>query len=147
MTFDPSARIRKVLEEIRDLITRSKGLDEGYDLTDAILDLTRSGGSLAMDGNEQNLYINDAPAALFTPLTLKVDLTSMASNDIVVLREYYRLKSGGSYIKEDEVSFSDAQTIPLKIVWLRSNLYGVKMTIQQTAGTNRTFDWETYYAG
>lgn len=120
-------------------------LKASYGLLDAILDLTRTGDTLTADGTEQNMYISDAPSGLFKPLKIHVDLTNMAASDTVTLKVYYRIKSAGSYILQSSTTYNNAQTIPLITIDLDPNLFGVKVTLQQTAGTNRTYDWEIFY--
>ena len=116
-----------------------------YDLIDAILDLTRTADTLTANGAEQNVYINDAPASTFKPLHVLIDTTNMALNDDITIKTYYRLKNGGGYILATDEDYSDVQAIPLKIHDLYPNLYGVKVTLEQTGGVNRDYDWEVYY--
>ena len=132
---------------IADLITRSKGFDQIYDLLDSMLDLTRVGNTITADGTEQTVYSNDAPSIIFDPAKAHIDTTNMQAGDTLVVKEYYRIKSEGNYILKSSTTYNDAQTIPLKEVALSPNLFGVKLTIQQTAGTNRAYDYEVYYGG
>jgi len=62
-----------------------------------------------------------------------------------VVKEYYRLKSGGSYVLKDQRTYKDAQSIPLVDVELTATRFGIKVTLQQTGGTNRNFDWESFF--
>lgn len=137
--------LEATLTAIKGIGWTAETLKATYDLLDSILDLTRTADTLTADGTEQNVYINDAPSSLFKPLKILIDTTNMALNDDITIKIYYRLKDGGNPILATDEDFSDAQTIPLKIYDLQPNLYGIKVTLEQTAGTNRTYDWECYY--
>lgn len=161
-----------IIANIADLITRAKGLDEIYDavatvyarlgapsgasvsadinavfdLVNAILTLTETGGTVTTDGNEQDLYINNAPAGVFDPKIVQIDFTNQTAGETVVIREYYRIKSGGGMVKMDEVTFAGVQDPLLKNVTLEENRFGVKVTIQRTAlVADRAYDWEAVY--
>jgi hypothetical protein len=73
-----------------------------------------------------------------------VDLTNMASGDTITVRQYMKIKSAGSYILYAEESYSDAQTLPMLYIVTKPAKYGIKITLEQTAGTNRDYDWQTF---
>lgn len=141
----PTAKsIWDALGDGTNLLTGSKGLQQNYDLTAAILNLTRVGGTITTDGTEQNLYISDAPAGIIAPSKILIDTTTHTATETVVINIYYRLKSGGAYVLFKTYSLAAVQT-PLGVCYdLTPNLYGVKVTINKTAGTNRTYDFEVY---
>lgn len=161
-----------IIADIADLITRAKGLDEihddvaamyarlgapsgasvsadinaVFDLINAILTLTETGGTVTTDGTEQNVYINNAPAGVFDPKIVQIDFTNQTAGETVVLREYYRIKSGGGMVKMDERTFAGVQDPLLKNVTLEENRFGVQVTIQRTAVVvDRAYDWEAVY--
>lgn len=107
--------------------------------------LTETGGTVTTDGAEQNVYINDAPAGLYAPRDFLIDFTAHTAGETVVVREYYRIKSGGNYIKVGETTYAGVQDPLLIHVSLKDNRYGVKVTIEKTGGTNRAYDWEVTY--
>ena len=73
-----------------------------------------------------------------------VDTTNHTVTETAVIRLYNRLKSGGAYILFTSVTMTGVQ-LPLGvIVDLYPNLYGVKITIEKTAGTNRAYDYEVW---
>jgi hypothetical protein len=111
-------------------------------LTSYFLTLTETGATRTTDGTEQNVYINNAPAGVFTPKMLNIDFTNQTATETVVLREYYRIKSGGAYVLQDEVTFVGVQDPELIHVTLKDNRFGIKVTIEKTAGTNRAYDYE-----
>jgi hypothetical protein len=116
-----------------------------FDLVNAILTLTETGGTLTTDGTVQNLYINNAPAGVFSPKKVQVDFTNQTATETVIIRESYRIKSGGGYIEKDAVTFAGVQSPLLKNVILEENRFGTKVTIEKTGGTNRDYDWEVFY--
>jgi len=115
-------------------------------IASAILTLTETGATLTTDGTEQNLYINNAPAGVFSPRFIHIDFTNQTAAETLIIREYYRIKSGGNYIMTDEDTFIGIQDPLLKNIELSDNRYGIKVTIELTVGTNRDFDYGVTYA-
>lgn len=94
--------------------------------------------SIAMDGNELVLVEKtDDKIGLLEGL---VDLSPMQAGDTIIIREYMKVKAAGAYAKYAEASYSDAQNIPLLAIITRQAKTAIKVTAQQTAGANRTFD-------
>ena len=112
----------------------------GY-LDNIIKDIEDAVGTLTMDGNEQTVKE-------FTALTQRMDcyldLANMASGDTIVLKQYMKIKSGGSYRLFGTESYVGAQSVPLAYLQLLPAKYGFKITLQQTGGTNRDVDWQTH---
>jgi hypothetical protein len=98
--------------------------------------------TITADGTEQTL--TDQTGTLEFQLDGFVDLTNMASGDTVVIREYMKIKSGGDYVKYAEETYSGAQSIPLLHILTKPSRYGLKITLQQTAGTYRSFDYQFF---
>lgn len=110
---------------------------------DEILDLTITGGSIAVTAAETNLYIDDAPTKILVGVSIKIDMSNMAAGDTYEFREYYRIESGGSYIEiASTITLSGAQQDPLYIIHLEPYRYGMKITAKKTAGTDRSFKIE-----
>ena len=115
----------------------------------AILPLSETGGLLTADGTEQTLHINNAPLGNREPRTLLVDLDNMAGGDTTVIRVYYRITAGGGLQLEDFQSYTGADgglanSIKLVAINLNPNRFGVQITLEQTAGVNRTYRWEYF---
>ena len=125
-------------------------IKEIYSVADAIsasiFTLTETGGTVTTDGNEQNVYINNAPAGVFSPRQVFIDFTNHTAGETVVVREYYRIKTGGNLIKLQEDTYVGVQDPLLLNIELKDNRFGLKVTIQKTVGTNRAYDWEVFYA-
>ncbi len=98
-------------------------------------------GSLLMDGTEQTIK---EILTTINKLHCFVDLTPMLAGDTVVVRQYMQILTAGSFIKYAEDTFSDVQTLPLLYVVTKPARYGIRITLEQTVGTMRTFDWETF---
>lgn len=114
--------------------------------TDALEVLTETGGTLTTDGTEQNVYVNNAPDGVYVPEYVGIDFTNHTATETVVIRQYRRFKSGGDWIKIDEslpiTDLPDPAGIDIE---LKPNRYGIKVTMEKTAGTNRAYDWEVFY--
>jgi hypothetical protein len=99
-------------------------------------------GTLTADGTEQK--VAELEETELGTLEGHIDLANMQSGDGVTIREYIRMKAGGDYRLYDSADYSGAQTKPaLHVVKLPSK-YGVKVTLEQTAGTYRTFDYNFF---
>lgn len=114
-------------------------------ITDAEEVLTETGGTVTTDGTEQNVYIADAPSGIFNPICLKLDCTAHTAGETIVVRTYYRIKTGGNYIAQTATTHAAAIVPALLNIDLEPNRFGVKVTIEKTGGTNRAYDWEVIY--
>ena len=97
-------------------------------------------GTLTADGSEQTVVERTAIGTLEG----HIDLFNMQAGDTVVIKEYIMLKTGGTYRLYDSATYSNAQAKPnIHVVKLPAK-YGVKVTLQQTAGVNRTYDYNFF---
>ena len=122
-----------------------------FNAVNAILTLTETGGTLTATGAEQNIYINNSPAGEFEPRVVMVDLDLMQAGDTTVFRVYYRLNAAGGLQLYDYVQYAGADGglangRKLIAITLLPNRFGVQVTLQQTAGVNRDYDWDVHYA-
>ena len=115
------------------------------EVTDAEAILTEIGGQLTTDGTEQTIYTNEAPAGVFRPICLKIDFFNQTATETTVLRVYYRIAPGGAFGEQDATTFVGAVDPELINIDLEPNRYGIRVTIEKTAGTNRAYDWEVFY--
>ena len=98
--------------------------------------------SIVMDGTEKILVEKtDNKLGLLDGF---VDLTPMAGGDTIVVRQYMQVKAAGTYVKYAEETYTGAQSIPLLFLTTKSGKDKIKVTAQQTAGTNRTLDVQFY---
>lgn len=115
----------------------------------ALLVLSSTGGTLTADGNEQNLYIDNAPLGVHKPRTILVDLDNMAGGDTMEIRVYYRLNAGGGLQLLDFNQYVGADggladNRVLVAIDLYETRFGVQVTLEQTGGVNRDYDWEIF---
>jgi len=115
------------------------------EVTDAEAILTETGGAITTDGTEQTVYINEAPAGIFEPRVFKLDFTNQTAAETLKIRTYYKIKSGGAYVKDKDTAYAGAQDPDLVNTHLEPTRFGVKVTIERTAGENKVYDWEVFY--
>ena len=148
MLVHPSVINSDVIADIEEI--KGAGFVSADDSLDAIstnlgeiLELERTGGSIAVTSAETNLYIDDTPTKIINGLSIKIDTTNMAAGDTYEIREYYRIESGGSYLEvSNTITLSGAQADPLYVMHLEAYRYGMKVTAKKTAGTDRAFKIE-----
>lgn len=103
----------------------------------------RAEGTLTADGTEQTIY-EVTPTVTLVPDSITMSLSNMAEGDTITINMYAKLKSGGAYELIDTDDYIGAKDIPAINITGQPNRYGWKVTLQQTAGTFRGFDWERY---
>jgi hypothetical protein len=136
---------------LTDQSVATAGVDESVDQikaqTDATLMLQSTGGILTADGTEQTLYQDNEPLGTHYPRVLFVDLDAMLALDVIVLRVYYRISDAGGLQLYDIQTFTGidgglASPVKLTTIEFLPNRHGFHATLEQTAGTNRTYPWE-----
>jgi len=103
-------------------------------------------GDLTADGTEQTVW--DVTTSKW--FSGYIDLENMASGDTVVLKQYLKVRSTGvaTLVQiEPSVTYTDAQT-GKNVVYFTPMPSDVeyKVTLTQTAGTNRVYPWKLYEA-
>jgi hypothetical protein len=101
-------------------------------------------GTVTMDGTEKNVVLDEITGNPQRFLEGYIDLSPMASGDTIVVRQYMKIASAGAYVKYAEETYSGAQSIPLLFIVTKPGKYGIKITAQQTAGTNRTLTYQFF---
>lgn len=94
--------------------------------------------TLTADGTEQEV-LNTSGRGKYEGW---IDLVNMQAGDTVDVKEYVMLKSGGSFRLYATTTYSGVQAEPAIHVTRKLSEYGLKVTLQQTAGVNRTYDYE-----
>ena len=133
LTYDPAA--------IADIAAVQNKLD-------AMLVLIETGGTVTTTGpgTEDVVYINDDPQGEYKPEKVVIDFSNQTAAETVVARLYYRIKEGGDYIKKDIETFIGVQDPALIDIELEPNRFGVKITIERTAGAAKEYDWEAHFS-
>lgn len=127
------------------LLQAQNNISDVFDIVNAILTLTETGGVLTTTGAVQTVYINNAPAGVFEPRTMQIDFSNHAAADTIVIRSYYRIASGGGWIKDDEESIIGVQDPALITIDFKPNRFGYYVTMETTAGANHDYLWEVSY--
>ena len=73
-----------------------------------------------------------------------IDMSKMEAGDTVVLAFYAKVKDGGEFCKYHEETYSGVQTSPLLQIKEVLASQGAKLTMQQTAGVSKSFDYEFF---
>lgn len=103
--------------------------------------LEEATGTLTATGSEDTIKeITDTLAKLHC----FIDLSLMQSGDSITVRQYMTIKAAGSPVLYAEEVYSDAQSLPMLYIITKPARHGVKITLEQTTGTNRDYDWETF---
>ena len=98
--------------------------------------------TLTADGTEQSVYT----AATNRVTQLFVNVDNMQSGDTIVIREKIKVLTGDSVALIKSTTLTGANgTLPGSSLIFQSDPlsgpYGVTYTLEQTAGTNRTYKW------
>lgn len=124
-------------------------LNSVFGLVNAGLTLSEVSGTLAASGAEQTIYIDSAPFGIFRPTTLLVDLDLMQGGDTLEIRTYYRIEAGSTRKLQAYATYAGVDgglANGLKIVAfdLHPNRYGFEISLDQSAGVMRDYDWEVF---
>jgi hypothetical protein len=76
--------------------------------------------------------------------TAYIDLTNMVSGDTVEIRVSLIVKTAGSHILYYLGTYSGAQTNPLVYIASLPSDISWKLTLKQTTGTSRNYDYRIY---
>lgn len=119
----------------------SPTIEDIFNLINAMLVTNEIGGTLTTSGGEDIIWENNAPAGVSEPLNMIIDFTNQTAAETVIVRVYYRITAGGGMIMEDEVAFAGVQDPLLKKVKLEPMRYGIRVTMELTAGVSKDYDW------
>jgi len=116
------------------------------------LNLRRSAqsGSKVMTAAWQVVYTESTTSSLLAYLFggAHVNLTPMQAGDTINVRIRKILVSGGAWVNHDQVPYTNVQPTnhPAFSIGPLFNIYGVEISMQQTAGVLRTIETEFYDA-
>jgi hypothetical protein len=95
-------------------------------------------GTVVADGTEQVVV----ECLELARLVGYIDLGEMSPGDTVVIRQYMRLKPGGRFKVYESETYTGPQTDkPIVYVKPKESDYGVRVTLQQTSGVFKSFDY------
>lgn len=96
-----------------------------------------SSTTLTADGTEQDI-LNETDIGKYEGY---IDLSNMALGDSVTIKEYVKLKIGGNLRQYATNTYTDAQTEPVIHQVRKLTIHGIRITLEQTAGVNRDYDY------
>ena len=118
-----------------------------FALVNALLTLTETGGEVTATGllTEDNVYINNAPAGVYKPILVTIDMSDLAGGEVATVRVRNRIAAppAALELKGAPVIFNGVQAEPLKDIELKPNRFGVQVTIEATVAV--VFPWEVHY--
>ena len=100
--------------------------------------------SYLADGTEQIVYERSTNTYPFVFLEGTIDLSNLAAGDTVVIRKYIRNTAGGTLRTSERGIYTGAQEETMLRIHDNTSQYGIRITLQQTAGVNRTYICEFY---
>lgn len=98
----------------------------------------RSEGTVKANGSEQTLAKENS----LLKLSGYIDLSNIENGDEVVVRQHMKVRPSGEYKQYAEVTYVGVQENPLIYITTKVLGYGGKITLQQTGGTLKSFDYE-----
>lgn len=99
--------------------------------------------TVAMDGLEDILFnITDVKTA---EVESWIDLSPLQAGDTVVIKYYRIVKAAGTFAMYANETYSGVQSPPLVKIVGAKVYRGLKVTAQQTGGTNRSLDVQVVY--
>ena len=124
-------------------------VDQIHAMETATLALSVTGGTLTATGAEQTLYYDNEPLGVFAPVVLILDLDAMQAGDTIEIKVYHRLSDAGGLQLFQYETWTGADgglsnSCVVDKLALYPNRHGYRITLTQTAGTNRAFPWEVY---
>lgn len=78
----------------------------------------------------------------------RINLSTMQAGDVVDIRVRKVVISGGAWVLHDTLSYEDVQPVnhPIVAIGPIPDIYGVELSMRQTAGALRTVEAEFYVA-
>lgn len=101
-------------------------------------------GTLVADGTEQNVVLDEVTGNPSRFLEGYIDFNAMVAGDTVVIRQYVSVVTPVAYRQYATETYSGAQAMPMLFVVSKSGRYGIRVTLQQTAGTMRDFPYQFF---
>ena len=107
--------------------------------------LEEVGGELTTDGTAQTIYINNAPAGVYKPISAIIDFANQTATETILILVRYRIASAGPWVIDDRETIVGVPVNAGISINLKPTRYGIWITMEKTAGTNRAYDWTVFY--
>jgi len=101
-------------------------------------------GTIVADGTEQNVVLDEVTGNPSRLLEGYIDFNAMVAGDTVVIRQYVSVVTPVAYRQYATETYSGAQAMPMLFVVSKSGRYGIRVTLQQTAGTYKSFPYQFF---
>lgn len=97
-------------------------------------------GNQTADGSEDVLAAASSlsQGGVFVP---QIDLSNMQDGDVAEIRIYGQANSSSSLVQQVYLSFANKQSDPLPPLPATAAATAYKLTLKQTAGSNRAYQW------
>ena len=144
--YDEDAR--EIFGKLESIQGGSESIQNVKNAIDSFIDLAReaASGTLTADGTEQTLIEITANSTPYEFGGGSIKLDNMQEGDTTIIRKYKKIANGDTYeVPFDIITKNGAQQTSLEIDRFY-NQYGLKITLEQTAGTNRTYKHEWFAA-
>jgi hypothetical protein len=106
-------------------------------LTPALISIVKKDTIMA-DGTEQVLL---EYSGRISTIAGYIDLSNMRAGDTVIIRSYVKIKEDGGYVLYHPETFIGEQTEPALYTLPRLSGLAFKITLQQTTGSYKSFDY------
>lgn len=111
-------------------------------LRDELRPISLGAKNLTTGGTEQNLL--EQPGGAVSQISGYIDLANLAPDDTVVIKFYAKVKADDDWRACYQEAYSGVQALPLLHIPKRPENHGLKITIQQTAGTYKAINYEFF---
>jgi hypothetical protein len=101
-------------------------------------------GTVETSGSEQTVIQDEISGNPPRFLEGYIDLSSLATGDTIIIRQYIKITPAGQYTKYAEETYSGPQDLPLLYIVTKPCRYGIMITVLQTAGTSRTLIYQFF---
>ena len=145
---DIAALVADVADLDADVVLLQADVTDIMAVTDGLPTLTSMVGTTTttLINTEYNLYINNAPMGVYEPKLVTVNFLNQTAAETVILRVYRRDTNGGVWSLFDESAPYAGVIAPVLVgVSLGPNRYGIRVTIERTAGSARDYPWSAFY--
>ena len=143
------ADIADVQTAVDDLTADVVLLQADIDAIEAIVEaegiLEETGGELTTDGTLQTIYTNNAPAGVYEPRWLIIDFANQTVTETIRILVNYRIAPVGPWVIDDRETIVGVPVSAGISIQLNPTRYGIWVTMEKTAGTNRAYDWAVFY--
>jgi len=102
-------------------------------------------GTVIADGSEQDILKVESTECF--QVEGYIDLSPLEEGDTVIIRYYIKIKSGGEFGKYAEETYTGVQSSPILYIGKKVAKYGIKITLQQTSGEFKSFDYQFFSIG